>query len=457
MTESARFAHAARPSGCHTADPLTVPLAPLDRPIPYRGRTSRPLTILVLLKRVDCIDGVAAYLESLTTGLRERGDRVLIVSGDVTTPDGSEARRLTIARAALDWVVLDGLSTSRPRLSHLRVIFSLIRLHQVDVLSPQGFSALPIAHILGRLSVIPIVTNFHLLQLQPSIFQRLAYRVVNAVCRSDRYLAMSDDIAAFFRNDCRISQHQIHKQVLGVDTEFYRPPTDDERSLARARFGLRRETLTAVLPGRMNRAKGHDLATAALRILRTRRPELLTVCLFAGGGGERERIEAATLLDEADRATFRFLGFVDRKTMRDAYWAADIVLLPSSMEGFPLVVCEAMCCGAIVIRTPSSGWQEQVVEGRTGYLVPFNDPVALAAAIEKVADSPGRALMREEAMRLASTKFSKSRMIDGTSALYREVVALRSPRRADRPDGWNGAASQPKANRGVLTRRRSAG
>jgi glycosyltransferase involved in cell wall biosynthesis len=84
-----------------------------------------------------------------------------------------------------------------------------------------------------------------------------------------------------------------------------------------------------------------------------------------------------------------------------------------------------MCCGAIVIRTPSSGWQDQVIEGRTGYVIPFNDPAALAGAIERVADSPDRAAMRKAAIRLASTKFAKSTMIRGTSALYREMAAAK--------------------------------
>ena len=68
-----------------------------------------PATVLFLLTRVDCIDGVAAYLESLVTGLHARGDRVVIVSGEVTTTGGSLARREAIAAASADWIVLEGL------------------------------------------------------------------------------------------------------------------------------------------------------------------------------------------------------------------------------------------------------------------------------------------------------------------------------------------------------------
>ena len=386
-----------------------------------------PMTIMLLLKRVDCNDGVAAYVESLIAGLAEIGDRVVVVSGEVTTLFGSEARRRSIEGLALDWAVLDGLDRAQPTVANLRAVLSLIRRHRVDLLSPQGFQVLPLSAICGRLSGTPLVANFHLLQGKLSLRQRIAYRLIPTVFPADRYLAMSRDIASFFRDRCGISRSRIHEQSLGVDTTFFRAPTGDERRQARARFGILDTTLVGVLPGRMNRSKGHDLAAFAFRRLLVRRPEIATVCLFVGGGDERDRSEAEILRDDADRAIFRFLGFVDRQIMRDAYWAADIVLLPSRMEGFPLVVCEAMCCGAIVIRTPSSGWEEQVIEGTTGYVVPFDDPEALADAIEAVVDRPDRRSMHEAAMRLASTRFSRTAMVEGTAALYRTAAALQRP------------------------------
>lgn len=185
----------------------------------------------------------------------------------------------------------------------------------------------------------------------------------------------------------------------------------------------------AVLPGRVNLSKGHDLTVAAVRLLRDRRPDMPVICLFPGGGNQREEVEAAAIHDDADRRAFRFLGFVSQDIMRDTYWAADIVLLPSRMEGFGLVVAEAMCCGAIVIRTPSGGWQDQVVEGVTGHMVPFNDADALALAIATVFDNPARAAMREAAIAHASGQFSKHAMVSGTSKLYRDMASKRGAAR----------------------------
>ena len=133
-----------------------------------------PMTIMLLLKRVDCNDGVAAYIESLIRGLAEIGDRVVVVSGEVTTLFGSESRRRSIEAVALDWAVLDGLERARPTIANLRVVLSLIRRYRVDVLSPQGFQVLPLSALCGRMTGTPLVANFHLLQASLSARQRSA-------------------------------------------------------------------------------------------------------------------------------------------------------------------------------------------------------------------------------------------------------------------------------------------
>jgi glycosyltransferase involved in cell wall biosynthesis len=389
-----------------------------------------PVAILLLLKRVDCNDGVASYIESLITGLNEVGDAVIIVSGEVTMLYGSETRYSAIKAAARDWIVIDGLSDDLLNWKQIQRITSIVKTHSIDVISPQGFASLPLGYLVGKICRRPVVTNYHpsmhgvdasSMATDLSFRQKLSYRAVNAMFPSDRYVALSSEIEEFFRSRCGIGKRRIHKQMLGVETDFYRAPSEEERSEARSRFGVNPSTLVCVLPGRMNVSKGHDIVAAATRILRNKRLDIEVVCLFPGGGDQREAIENDVIKEPNDRETFRFLGYVDREVLRDSYWAADLVLLPSRLEGFGLVVAEAMCCGAVAIRTPSGGWQDQIIEGETGYVVPFNDPVALAEAIERFYDSPLRGEMRRSAMRLASSSFAKSHMISGTSNLYRQA------------------------------------
>ena len=115
--------------------------------------------------------------------------------------------------------------------------------------------------------------------------------------------------------------------------------------------------------------------------------------------------------------------------LRSVYWASDIALLPSRREGFGTAIAEAMCSGCVPIRTPSGGARDQIIEGETGYTVPFDDPAALARRIADLAEPERHARMSEASAKHASTSFDKRITTERTAALYREVVLRRHARR----------------------------
>ncbi len=393
---------------------------------------AKPLTTLIFHTRVDCIDGVAGYLDSLISGLAGSGDGVLLVTGPVTTPDGSETRRNAIRASVLDWIVMEDLQAV-PRPMQVRRILRLMREHGVGLIATQGFTLLPYAKLLARLSGLRVVANHHpsahgtvaagVAPRRP-LKARLAYRAVCTLFPADRYIAISREVEAFYQDDCGISRDRVHYQVTGIDDAIYRAPSAAERRDAREALGLSPQVLATALVGRLNLVKGHDVAVDAIRLLRRDRPDLAVKCLFAGAGSQRAEIEAYAHRDDADRAAFVFLGFVNTDAaLRDIYWAADVLLLPSRREGFPLVVPQAMCCGAVPIRTPGGGCEDQIEDGVTGFVVPFNDPPALAARIGDLADTARRNAMREQAVAFASARFTLATMIERMAKLFHDVAS----------------------------------
>jgi glycosyltransferase involved in cell wall biosynthesis len=75
------------------------------------------------------------------------------------------------------------------------------------------------------------------------------------------------------------------------------------------------------------------------------------------------------------------LGFVPHEELEHLYDRAAVVVLPSHREGLPLCVLEAMAHGRPVVATPVGGIPQLVEDGRTGFLVPAGDPVALRDAL----------------------------------------------------------------------------
>jgi glycosyltransferase involved in cell wall biosynthesis len=390
------------------------------------------ITVLFLLKRVDCNDGVSSYCETLLTGMKANGDKNVIVSGRITSSDKTEPRRRALEDASLEWICVENFRPSRPDLKTIRLVADIVRKYSVDVISPQGLSMLPLSYIVSKFTGKPVIANYH-----PSIHgsdsvgmtkrknfkERISYRLITSLFPAQKFIALSKDIVRFFHEDCGISKRRVEYIVAGIDSGRYRPPTSYERGNARKFFDLSDDTLVCVLTGRLSLNKGHDLVIEAVRQLRASHSALKIVCLFPGTGHDEAALKEMAKTSPTDEEAFRFLGFVDNATLLNAYWAADIALLPSRLEGFGLAVAEAMSCGAVPIRTPSGGSEDQIIQGKTGFVIPFNDAAALANRILELADQPTRERMRKATIEHAELYFRKETMVSKTSDLYRRARA----------------------------------
>jgi len=85
---------------------------------------------------------------------------------------------------------------------------------------------------------------------------------------------------------------------------------------------------------------------------------------------------------------------------------AHVFVLPSTIEGLPVTLMEAMAARVSVVATAITGIPELVRDGETGLLVPPRAPVALADAIETLLnDSALAGRLAENAHRLVSEEF----------------------------------------------------
>ncbi len=111
-----------------------------------------------------------------------------------------------------------------------------------------------------------------------------------------------------------------------------------------------------------------------------------------------------------------FLGI--QSNIAELLSESDIFVLTSSWEAFGLVNVEAMALRKPVIATAVGGIPEIVEDGKTGILVPANDPKALAQAIVKLAKNPAlRESMGEEGQSRAVEYFD----IKQTARQYEEL------------------------------------
>ncbi|MEM9553018.1 MAG: glycosyltransferase family 4 protein [Acidobacteriota bacterium] len=119
----------------------------------------------------------------------------------------------------------------------------------------------------------------------------------------------------------------------------------------------------------------------------------------------------------------RFLGALDRDDLLALYARVDVYCLPSTYEGFPVAILEAMAAGLPIVATTVSGIPEAVVDGATGLLVPPCDDVALAAALGRLlADAELRRRLGAAGRRRVHERFGIETITADHLALWQDLT-----------------------------------
>ena len=157
----------------------------------------------------------------------------------------------------------------------------------------------------------------------------------------------------------------------GVDTQRFRPLSNDERASSRREFGVSDDAELIVGVSRLVPRKGFDTLIEVAASLRGSRPRLQV--LIGGGGRDADRLQK--LIDKLN-APVRMLGRVSDEQLPRLYGCADVsAMLCRSrwggleQEGFGIVFSEAASCGVPQIAGKSGGAADAVLEGLTGKVV----------------------------------------------------------------------------------------
>jgi L-malate glycosyltransferase len=169
----------------------------------------------------------------------------------------------------------------------------------------------------------------------------------------------------------------------------------------------------------------YDNATAlrTLALVREHHPDATLV--IAGSGPLRAELERlAADLGIADAVTFT--GRVDNAAMAALYRNADVMLNPSLVDNMPNSVLESLACGVPVVSTNVGGVPYLVDDGRTALLVPPADPAAMAAAVLRLASTPGLAASLREAGLRQVQQYTWASVRPHLLAVYQHVLAARA-------------------------------
>lgn len=219
-------------------------------------------------------------------------------------------------------------------------------------------------------------------------------------------IAVSEDTAAFYRDEVRIPAACIRVINNGIDVARY--AAGDGRQLREA--WARPDQLLIGTVGRLIPAKNQLRFIDAVQQLIADGIDVRAV--IVGEGPERPSLQAAieaARLDDVVRLTGA------RSDVPDVLAAFDVFVLSSDREGHPLTALEAQAAGTPVVLSDAGGSRDAIaqhVDGRRGGLLVAPDAGALAGAIATLADATTRTSMARYAAEHAREHFGLSTMVD---------------------------------------------
>jgi len=292
----------------------------------------------------------------------------------------------------------EGIAVHRLGLSHrwnlVQAFLGLRRLvsaTQPDVVHGHLFFG-GLATALVRSRRVRRVVTFHNLAYDAyppdTAWLRLRRRIERLAMRRgiDRHIAVSRAVAGHYGRHLDVTDPAIVPNGLVLPEPADRTPGG--MAAARRRLGLPPAPPLVLCVGSFKPQKGQEVLVEAVRLAVADGTELQLA--FAGDGPLRSAVEAQVrTAGLAPAATF--LGLLDRDEVLAALGACDVVAIPSHSEGFPLVTMEALAMGRAVVATAVGGQPEILADGVTGLLVAPGDPLALAAALQRLlSDRPLR-------------------------------------------------------------------
>jgi len=318
-------------------------------------------------------------------------------------------------------------------------------LEGIDVVHTHTWYVSMAGYLAKKLYGVPFVLTTH--SLEPfrawkaeqlgSGYAMSSWMERTAILDADAIVAVSQgtkaDIQAAYPD---VDPKRIHVIYNGIDLAEYQK-TGETKALTD--YGVDPAVPYVLFVGRITRQKGVTHLVDAIRHL----PPETQVVLCAGAPDTPEiAAELRAKVDVARKDHPRIVWIQKMVTKQEAiqlYSNCRVFCCPSVYEPFGIINLEAMACRAPVVASATGGIKEVVVDGETGYLVPFDqDPVTsfpsdpekfardLASRLKQMLDDPDKCRCYGDAGRKRVEEiFSWTAIAQQTIRLYEQLVEER--------------------------------
>jgi len=270
------------------------------------------------------------------------------------------------------------------RFSYIIYFYAMIRTFQIilkefkpDIIHAHVFLSGFVGVILGKFYGIPVIVSEHVF-IEKDVFD-LTYRVINFLRLVIARFALNNAQlvvvpSSFLRDYLRSKKIKNVIRIIPntVDTSFFYPHPSKKSC----------DSKKILFVGSLHPVKGIPYLLDAIARINKKRSDFFLDII--GDGPYREHYEQLTQkLEITDKVKFH--GLKRREDVLKFMQECDFLILPSIWEVFGIVLIEAMACGKPVIATACG--QKEIINKKTGIIVPPQNSKALAEAIEYMLDN----------------------------------------------------------------------
>ena len=365
---------------------------------------------IVFLARYLPAEGSTTHMYAVAKNLIERGHKVYIFSrGPGNDPSAisifKQAKLDGIQFVKLPFPLFDKINIfTRSQQLASYIVVTPVTLFQLFKLKPDVVHAhYPVTTYLAALyrSVTrkKFIVTHHITGIPKHIFNR----------KADYVIAISRELEEDLISSYKYNKDQVKLIFNGVRDHKIIQETNGNLN-PRDAYGIPQDTVLFGFVGSISHRKGLDIIIKAFG-----HSKHLKIHLIILGNGEVNWLHQ--LINEHQIEDL--VTLIPFRDPTDIYTMMDVLILPSRQEGFPLVPLEAMMIKKPVIRSNIQGADDQILDGKNGYLFESENHMELAQIIETITLEPSLLIdLGENAYQHAATNFSENSMIDKMLELY---------------------------------------
>ena len=374
---------------------------------------------IAMVSRVIFLGGVTNYLIDLTEELIKEGHEVYLLSYGARYKESPEnmGQFNRLMDTGIKFIEIDfPINKTSKAVYVFNLIRSIIKFQ--SIIKKHRFD---IIHIhTPILSFVPRYLKQKFIRTRHGIDNKLPILDYPA----DKEIAISREVYEMLQKRYNYGEKDLYLIHNGVSKEkYYKKLTDGEKAALRAKQDIPEGKTVIGLVASFEYNKGHDILLRAVNSLPDEVKEKIEI-VFVGSSAEsylnnvKQTISELQLEDKVKILPFQ--------PLENIYPIIDIMVLPSRVEGFGLVVVEAMLMGCCVVRSDTGGAYEQIDHGRSGYIFENGNSEQLAQYLsELVSDADKRAAFAQAGQSKALASFTSEVMAKKTLEAYKDLLGGR--------------------------------